>query len=190
MIRLIASCFQHNGKGQFIARIHGRDSKFVFNREFIGGKEGRRGETTTADVDDTGLYELREIGKKGDKLEKYRLVVEYDGELYSLRAMGDSLDERDGKEAAMKIAKYLDNGYHFDDIIQVDKYSETEDDKLLLYYRIRDVNEQNEANKTHSIDRAEQECWSSLQGLSLEQSQEVIEKLRERIDQFKSSAYA
>jgi hypothetical protein len=189
MITLRASCFQYDGKGQFIARIHGRDSKFVFDREFIGRKEGRRGITTTADVDDPGLYELREISKKGDKLEKYKLVVEYDDELYALRAMGDSLDESDGKEAAMKIAKYLEKGCRFDDIVQVEAHGKTEDGRLLLYYRIRDINEQKKADKIHSIEQAEQECWSSLKDLSLEQSWEVTKKLRERIKQLKSSTH-
>jgi hypothetical protein len=43
--------------GQYVARITGRDSKFTFEREFLGKKIGKRGDVTEADVDEPGLYE-------------------------------------------------------------------------------------------------------------------------------------
>ncbi len=60
MITLSASA-DFGKTGQYVARIVGRDSKFTFNREFIGRKFGKRNETSQADVDDPGLYECCDV---------------------------------------------------------------------------------------------------------------------------------
>lgn len=92
--------------GQFVARINGRDSKFTFNREFIGGKSGKRGETTSAEVDDPGLYEQRDVDSKGRKEDSYVLVYPTkNGDLSFVRVQ---------KDLAMAIAKRMDAGESID----------------------------------------------------------------------------
>lgn len=73
-ITLIAVAKYGYEKKQFVAGIIGRDSKFTFNREFLGRKEGKRGESTSVEVDEPGLYETRDIGSKGATTDEYFLV--------------------------------------------------------------------------------------------------------------------
>lgn len=93
--------------GQFVARINGRDSKFTFNREFIGSKSGKRGETTSAEVDDPGLYEERDVDSKGRKEDSYVLV-------YPTKDGGLSFVRGIAKDLAMTIAKRMDAGESID----------------------------------------------------------------------------
>lgn len=65
------------GGKQYVARITGRDAKFTFQREFLGRKEGKRGERTEVLVDDPGLYEARDIDSKGRTDDRY---IIFDGE--------------------------------------------------------------------------------------------------------------
>lgn len=100
-ITLTASAkFGYGGK-QFIARITGRDPKFTFQREFLGRKEGKRGETTSVEVDEPGLYEIRDIDRKGNADESYCLIYEDGGDIGKV-----ALD----KSEAMALAKRLDAG--------------------------------------------------------------------------------
>jgi hypothetical protein len=64
-IKLSASAGYGYGGKQFCARITGRHPKFTFEYEFLGRKEGERGESTTVTVDESGLYVERDIDKKG-----------------------------------------------------------------------------------------------------------------------------
>lgn len=100
MITLTAGARYGYGGKQYIARIFGRDSKFTFNREFIGKKGGKRGENSTADVDTPGLYETRDVDSKGRCDDSYCLILE-DGD----RLVQFWID----KANAMKIAKELDS---------------------------------------------------------------------------------
>lgn len=100
-ITLSASArFGYGGK-QFVARITGRHSKFVFEREFLGRKEGKRGESTSATVDEPGLYTERDVDSKGRADDTYRLVWR-DGDTLHVDAV--SLED------AMAVARRLDNG--------------------------------------------------------------------------------
>lgn len=101
MITLTASARYGYGGKQFIARINGRDSKFTFDREFIGKKGGKRNEDSEADVDTPGLYETRDIDSKGRTDDSYFLILE-DGE----RLVKIPIDKAD----AMQIGKEFDAG--------------------------------------------------------------------------------
>lgn len=100
--------------GQYVARLKGRNSKFTFEREFIGSKYGKRNEGTSADVDDPGVYEMRDVTRKG-KVDKYRLVVELDDELHKIVS---------DKEDAMTVCKQLDAGRAFADIVRASRDGE------------------------------------------------------------------
>ena len=110
MITLNASARYGYGGKQFIARINGRDSKFTFDREFIGKKGGKRGEDSEADVDTPGLYETRDVDSKGRTDDSYCLVLE-DGD----RLVQIWIDKAD----AMKVAKELDARRDIDSICKL-----------------------------------------------------------------------
>lgn len=107
MISLSASA-AFGKTGQYIAHITGRDSKWTFNREFIGRKCGKRNEGSEADVDTPGLYEMRDVDRKNNKDDRYVIILEIDGELCKFMA---------DKEDAMKIGKELDGGRTIQDIV-------------------------------------------------------------------------
>lgn len=107
--------------GQYVARLTGRNSKFTFEREFIGSKSGKRGDYSSADVDDPGVYEMRDVTRKG-KFDRYRIVVEFDGELHKLVS---------DKEDAMAVCKQLDAGRAFADIVRASR-----DDEGKVVYEI------------------------------------------------------
>ena len=101
MITLSAGARYGYGGKQFIARIVGRDAKFTFAREFVGRKGGKRGESSTADVDEPGLYETRDVGAKGNTDDRYCLILPHGG--------GLALQWID-KEGAMKVAREIQSG--------------------------------------------------------------------------------
>lgn len=90
--------YGYEGK-QFVARITGRDAKFTFARQFLGRKGGKRGESTSVDVDETGLYVTRDIDRKGNADETFWLVYAVGSELYFLTVEATE---------AMGLAKALD----------------------------------------------------------------------------------
>lgn len=92
--------FGYGGK-QFVARITGRDPKFTFNREFLGRKEGKRGESTTFTVDEPGLYMTRDVDSKGRADDSYWLVWQDGTELRVWLA---------SHEDAMRLAKEIEAG--------------------------------------------------------------------------------
>jgi hypothetical protein len=94
--------------GQYIAQITGRDKKYVFSREFVGRKCGRRNETTEARVDDAGLYEVCNATRHG-KNSRFVVLAEVGGELRVIKIT---------REQAMKIAKALDDGQDFADLVR------------------------------------------------------------------------
>lgn len=100
MIKFSASASYGNGGKQFIARIVGRHKTFTFQREFIGKKGGKRNEDCSADVDEPGLYETRDIDRKGKDDDTQYLVIETPAGLVKWSV---------SKDDAMKIAKELDN---------------------------------------------------------------------------------
>ena len=100
-ITLKASAAYGYGGKQFVARISGRDSKFTFNREFLGRKEGKRGDYTEFETDEPGLYETRDVDRKGDTTEEYFVVYP--------AANGIASAKIDKKEA-MQLAKEIESG--------------------------------------------------------------------------------
>lgn len=91
--------YGYGGK-QYIARIIGRNSKYTFEREFIGKKGGKRGEDSEAMVDEPGLYETRDIDNKGNSDDTYYVVFFQDENIQQI-----SID----KSKAMDVAKNLDS---------------------------------------------------------------------------------
>ncbi len=104
IIRLQASA-SYGHTGQYVARLTGRDSKFTFAREFIGRRSER---TSTADVDDAGLYEICDVDRRGGKDSTYWVVAKVGDELYKFAA---------SKAEAMKIAKAFDDGRKLEDVV-------------------------------------------------------------------------
>lgn len=109
MITLRASARYGYGGKQFVARIVGRSTKFTFEREFLGRKEGKRGEDTSADIDEPGLYETRDIDSKGRTTDEYFVVVN--------DSTGNPKLWKSSKEDAMKIAKEMEAQRAFADIV-------------------------------------------------------------------------
>lgn len=107
--------------GQYIARLTGRNSKFTFEREFVGRKFGKRNEGTSADLDELGVYECRDSTRKG-KVDRYRLIVLWNGELKVIKS---------DKSDAMEICREIDNGRAFRSIVAV-----SEDTDGSLVYEI------------------------------------------------------
>jgi len=105
-VTLSASAKYGYGGKQFVARITGRDSKYTFEREFLGRKEGKRGDYTETMVDGAGLYVERDIDRKGNADETYYLLWE--------ETAGDVRKITIPKEDAMTMAKWLDEGKSVD----------------------------------------------------------------------------
>lgn len=95
-----AARFGYGGK-QFVARITGRHPKFTFAYDFMGKKEGKRGESTNVMIDDPGIYITRDVDSKGRADDSFALVYAVDGELRMLWI---------AREFAMKLGKALDSG--------------------------------------------------------------------------------
>lgn len=95
--------------GQYIARITGRAERVQFARSFVGTKYGKRGEYTSYETDEIGLYEVQ--SQKKGKSRSYWLVLECDGELRRF-----SSDHED----ALAIAKRLDSGESLPDIVLIE----------------------------------------------------------------------
>ncbi len=92
-------------KGQYIARIKGRDDKVTFNREFIGRKSGKRNQYSTADVDEPGIYECCDVERNTGKKSRFYFISE---NLIKL-----TTDKKD----AMIVARLMDEGLAFSEIV-------------------------------------------------------------------------
>ena len=104
-VTLTASARYGYGGKQYIARITGRDSKFIFAREFVGQKGGKRRESSEYMTDEPGMYMTCDIDSKGRKDETFFVV--YIGDDGKLKMSSTS------KERAMKLAKMMDEGTTF-----------------------------------------------------------------------------
>lgn len=67
----------------FVARIVGRHPRYTFEREFVGKREGKRGESKLALVDSPGLYQVRDAWKRRDE-DSYYVIYEFDGDLHKI----------------------------------------------------------------------------------------------------------
>lgn len=106
-VTLTASARYGYGGKQYIARITGRDSKFTFNREFVGQKGGKRRESSEFMTDEPGLYMTCDLDSKGRKEETYYILRERNNEGFCSRTCS--------KEQAMEIAKLMDKGMGFEE---------------------------------------------------------------------------
>lgn len=62
----ISASSDYNTAGkQFIRRITGRHPKFTFAGDFIGRRSGKRNDVSSATVDEEGLYQERDVTRKG-----------------------------------------------------------------------------------------------------------------------------
>lgn len=145
--------------GQYIARLTGRNSKFTFEREFIGSKGGKRNEVSSAEVDDPGVYELRDVTRKG-KADKYRVVIEFEGELQKL--VSDKPD-------AMEICKALDAGRAFADIVHAGR-----NDEGKVYYEILSAAKAKQAGTSDAV----AQCVALLQALEPAQQKAALKAIR------------
>lgn len=152
-----SSDFGHTG--QYVARLTGRNSKFTFEREFIGSKSGKRGDYSSAEVDDPGVYELRNVTRKG-KVDDYRVVIEFDGELHKL--VSDKPD-------AMEICKALDAGRSFSDIVHAGR-----NDEGKVYYEILSASQAKQVDTSDAV----AQCLALLQTLGPAQQKAALKALR------------
>lgn len=154
--------------GQYVARLTGRNSKFTFEREFLGSKVGKRGEYTKATVDDPGLYELRDVTRKG-KVERYRLVLARGEDLVTVHT---------DKADAMGIAKALDAGRAFADVVRLDGSDS---------YEILSAKAAERAAVAQTVDSAIAACWAAIEALPPKESRKVLAALRTRLNPPKES---
>jgi hypothetical protein len=96
--------------GQYIAKIIGRAARVQFNREFCGRKYGKRGESTSYETDEIGLYEAADVSKSG-KSHRYLLILPWRDELKKFVS---------DHEDALALAKRLDDGESLTDIVAVE----------------------------------------------------------------------
>jgi hypothetical protein len=89
----LSSSSAYGKSGDYVARINGRHSKFTFEREFLGKGDKR--------IDVPGLYEIRDIDKKGRKDDTFAVVFRYGEGLRKLWI---------GSDAAMAAAREIDEG--------------------------------------------------------------------------------
>ncbi len=170
-IRLSASA-DFGQTGQYVARITGRHSKFTFEREFIGSRGGKRGDFSSADVDDPGLYEIRDATRKG-KIDRYRVIV----------AEGDLVLIKIGKDAAMAIARALGEGRPLGEIVRVVQGDDGERSIEIL-----SAKQAEKISAALDVDAAIAACWDALEGLDPKGRKSVLSALRAKLAPPKSAA--
>jgi hypothetical protein len=84
--------------GQFVALAVGPDRKYGIALEFLGHKSGKRGESTSVTVVDSGLYKTRSVDRKGNKDDTYYVIWQLDDVLIQTSV---------SEESALKLAKDL-----------------------------------------------------------------------------------
>lgn len=163
MIELVAVSKEYGNNRQYIARITGRHSKFVFEREFIGRKLDRR---TEALVDEPGCYEVTDLNKLGQKDSSYFFVLDTPSGLQSLIT--------DAHDVAM-VQKRIESGEQFCQIVQAIE----QDGKWL--YRILTKVQAKHASVATTVASATEHCWSVLQALPEKEAKAVLAALKLRV---------
>lgn len=165
--------------GQYVARINGRDSKFTFDREFVGRKQGKRNEWTEFETDEPGLYESCSVRKRG-KDSTYVLIVD--------TKCPERLAEYDcplkqhycDKADALKIARALENGRKFDEIVE--SVNEKQEDGSIDYqWRIMSAAEAKKQLAAQTVETALDGCWEILQSLPTKEAKKVLAALRKKV---------
>lgn len=181
--------------GQFIAQIMGRDQKFTFNYSFVGRKCGKRNESTSFDVDTSGIFVERDVDSKGRKIDRFYTFLDCphlpipEGKSDTLRKLEVT------KEDAMKIGKALDEGRSFEESIefyredymksQPRKYNEETgayDDQPQITasrnnYRILSKKDAVKAQTGQTLDTAVAECLRILEALPTELQRKAVQAL-------------
>ena len=171
MITLRATASYGNGGKQFIARVTGRNLKYTFERQFVGRKGGKRNEDCEADLDEPGLYEVRNIDRKGNVDDTYVVLGEHDGSLRKSTAVH--------KEEALKIAKALGSGRRIEQIVELVARPSRRDPAVTVYDAV--IVTAREAEKkavAQTIDAATAQCWQVLQCLPEREAKKVLAALR------------
>ena len=178
MITINVSSSEYGNNRQYIAHIIGRASKFIFLREFVGRKSGKRNEHTEYSTDEVGLYEDCDISRKGEKEIGYWLVASApDGELVKMRS---------NLEEAMKIAKRLDEG----EAIQAMIIVTAKTDHVGWTYQLRTKSEAKAATAGQTVDSAIEGCWALMQALPEREAKKVLAALKLRVSPPKPQAPA
>lgn len=154
--------------GQYIARITGRQKKVNFAREFIGRKSGKRGDITTALVDEPGLYEVVWCKRRG-KERAHWILLEVEGQLRQVRS-----DEED----FLTIAKRLDGGETIEQIVVFEPIPR-EPGKLV--YVIRNKIEANRAIVAKTIDAVVLAIVNAVAGLPKEHQKKALSEAKTRL---------
>lgn len=166
-ISLKAEAGYSNSGKQFIARITGRDSKFTFRREFLGKKSGKRGDFTTAIVDEPGLYQTRDIDNKGRTDDSFVVIWR--------RPDGGLCDTPCSETEAMQIARQLHDGGDVESVLRT--------------YIIADLEASIEKSRSMAPDgRITKECaWGCFPAGDLSRA-EVIERRLALLAQLRGDA--
>ncbi len=171
---LTAESRWYGNERQYIARLTGRDSKFTYQRKFIGRKSGS---STSATVDTPGIYEICNIDKKGNKESYFRLIAETpDGGLASLKAHGDNLDGGDADSVVMGLLKRMDAGEEFASMISLERRADS-----TWAYRVMSKSAAARADRAASIDQAVDACWQILQAFPEREAKKVLAALKLRV---------
>lgn len=192
-ISLTASAKYGYGGKQYIAQITGRAPKVTFARAFVGTKYGKRKEDSSFDTDEPGLFELCDIDRKGNKAQRYRLVLPAPGAAAQEAVAGDAEEEgrvdegaalregasrlvlvRASKEEAMAIAKRLDKGEQLVEIIRIVDLAKDQ-------IEILTAAQAKKAAAAATLDEAVSACLAVLGALPEREAKRVVAELRKRL---------
>ena len=141
-------------KKAYVARILGRHAIVTFQREFLG---------KDVELDDPGLYEVRDVNKRGTALEPDFVVLL------------DSKDDVDiyyvTRADAMKIARRFDEGVDITDIVHLVN-GEAE---------VMTAAQAQRRKKAATLESAIDSCWQILQLLPGREARKALSELRKRV---------
>ena len=160
--------FGYGGK-QYICRITGRNSSYTFEREFVGRKEGKRGEDSVFETDEPGLYLCCDIDRKGNKEERFRVVLIDAGVPKIVYA---------DKDEAMQIARAFDDGRALTDIVADVDFSLPMNERS---FTIRTAAQAKRAAAGATVDSVIDHCWQVLQSLPEKEAKKVLSALRLKV---------
>jgi hypothetical protein len=152
-------------KKAYVARITGRDSKLTFAREFIGNGDVL--------VDDAGLYEVRNVDKKGRPNDSYYVVLEHDGEIRRSTVMN--------REQAMPIAKAMAERTINAIVEFVGRPSRLDPTKIVFDAVLITAKQAEKKAVAQTIDQITDDCWKMLQMIPEKQAKAVLAALKARV---------
>lgn len=144
-----------------VAHITGRCPKWTF-ASVVVSKGGRNRTDGEADIDTPGLYEIRSVDRKDRQSERYVLIIE--------DADGDLVEWDCEKADAMKIAKAMDAGRPFAEIVVCD----TDE------WSFRTERQAERAAVAATLDAAIEACWDALKTLPEASAKKALAALRVR----------